>query len=85
MCPKIYDFYGIFVPGIEKESTDEQNSKTATIIAVVSCLSFLFVAGTAAFVCWVAKKGYLEKQHKHYRLFNDSAVTYETDAETVHI
>lgn len=72
--------------GVEKPvSVDEQTSKTAVIIAVVACISFIFILGTGSLICWAMRKGYLQKSYKSYRPFRDSLVTYESDAETVHI
>ena len=66
-------------------SVDEETSKTAVIIAVVACISFVFILGTGMFIFWAIRKGYLQKNYKSYRPFRDSMVTYESDAETVHI
>lgn len=72
--------------GVERRlSADEETSKTAVIIAVVACISFVFILGTGILIFWAIRKGYLQKNYKSYRPFRDSMVTYESDAETVHI
>ena len=63
---------------------DQRTSKMAAIIAVICCISFLFILGATSLICWAMKRGYLRK-HKSYQLFGESSVAFEADAETVHI
>lgn len=67
------------------ETGDDIGTRTAIIIIIPTCIAFLGVCGTVAIVCWANKKGYLRGRHKSYRLFTNAQVSYESEAETIHI
>ncbi|XP_052785129.1 uncharacterized protein LOC128220678 [Mya arenaria] len=72
--------------GLGKVITGEEaGTRTAIIIIIPTTVAFLGICGTIALICWASKKGYLSGRHKSYRLFSNTQVSYESEAETIHI
>ncbi|XP_060564144.1 uncharacterized protein LOC132723434 [Ruditapes philippinarum] len=67
------------------ETGETAGTKTAIVIIIPTSIAFLGICGTVAIICWASKKGYLRGRHKSYRLFTDAQVSYESEAETIHI
>ena len=64
---------------------DAESTRTAIIIVIPASLAFLAVIGKSATLCWASKKGLFARRHKSYLLFTDNPVSYESEAETIHI
>ncbi|XP_045202212.2 uncharacterized protein LOC123555686 [Mercenaria mercenaria] len=67
------------------ETGETAGTRTAIVIIIPTSIAFLGICGTVAIICWASKKGYLRGRHKSYRLFTDAQVSYESEAETIHI
>ncbi|KAH3812324.1 hypothetical protein DPMN_140753 [Dreissena polymorpha] len=67
------------------ETGETAGMRTAIIIIIPTCIACIGVCATVAIICWAVKKGFLRGRHKEYRLFSNTLVAYETEAETIHI
>lgn len=67
------------------ETGEIAGTRTAIVIIIPTSIAFIGICGTIAIVCWASKKGYLRGRHKSYRLFTNAQVSYESEAETIHI
>ncbi|KAL4220113.1 hypothetical protein ACF0H5_020524 [Mactra antiquata] len=67
------------------ETGETTGTRTAIIIIIPTTIAFISICGATAIICWASKKGYLRGRHKSYRLFTDAQVSYESEAETIHI